>query len=119
MKKLFLISLLLLLTGCGTAPYCIHIEPLSEQEKILLSEAFPNNASSIEEGWLRDIEKEALNQLRAGIEYLEDKYPETEIYVDAFEFKDASPLSSTLYWNSVHTCTVTYTKLGYEYYEGD
>lgn len=92
-----------LLTGCGmresppTLPSesSMEVRPgvsITTQEIELLSNIYPNEADRIAEGKLFGHQDEALNQLRAATEYLEEKYP-GETFESVY-FEPATKLNS-------------------------
>ena len=90
---------------------------LTKQEISLLSAAYPD-AERIEESRLFDHEVAGLYQLRAGIAYLEEKYPQSQLEVTAFlpanQFTRWAELTFEDGGGSAYRLTVTPTETGFD-----
>lgn len=132
-RVLVYVLLLALLAGCaggaakqdpqGTEPTTdatgdesMDYTEMTDQEKELLSAAYAD-ADRIREGKLFEHQLEALEELRAGLTYLEDKYPDFPLLVLSFQpankFNPWAVLSLRDESGDTYTVTVTPTDGSY------
>lgn len=102
----------------GAEKEMINVTDLTEMEKELLVGAYPNDEERIQNGSLFDHQDDALKQLRAGIAYLTEKYPEKTpdiiLFSPATKFTQWAEMSLEAPSGKMYRLAVSPTENGYE-----